>query len=59
MIEGASFFNVETGPSMLVISSRPVDCRNYISAASGLRFGPDPRATEFSLALNSSPRLRK
>jgi hypothetical protein len=48
---GSAFFGVDTVPAMLVVSSRPVDCTSYISAAGGSRdanrFG-GPRATDAS-----------
>jgi hypothetical protein len=33
LIGGAASFGVETAPAMLVVSSRPVDCADYITAA--------------------------
>jgi hypothetical protein len=51
LIGGAASFGVETAPAMLVVSSRPVDCADYITAAGGSRnanrFG-NPRATDAS-----------
>ncbi len=51
VIGGAATFVVQTAPAMLVVSSRPVDCTGYITAAGGPRnanrFG-DPRATDAS-----------
>ncbi len=43
LIGGAGFFGGGTAPAMLVVSSRPVDCTSYITAAGGPRdatFGP-------------------
>jgi hypothetical protein len=34
VVGGATSFGVETAPAMLVVSSRPVDCADYITAAS-------------------------
>lgn len=34
---GGAAFGVETAPAMLVVSSRPVDCTSYITAAAGSR----------------------
>jgi hypothetical protein len=36
---GSAAFNVVTAPAMLVVSSRPVDCTEYIMAAGGSRGG--------------------
>jgi hypothetical protein len=51
LIGGAASFGVETAPAMLVVSSRPVDCTSYVTAANGLRnpnqFGGQ-RATDAS-----------
>lgn len=43
VIGGAAFLDIETSPSMLVVSSRPVDCTGYIRAAGGSRDGVRPR----------------
>jgi hypothetical protein len=37
LIGGATLLDVETGPAMLVVSSRPVDCAGYIRAAGDSR----------------------
>ena len=37
LIGGAAFLDVETAPAMLVVSSRPVDCTGYVTAAGGSR----------------------
>jgi hypothetical protein len=51
LIGAAASFGVEMAPAMLVVSSRPVDCTNYVTAAVGLRdanrFGGQ-RATDAS-----------
>jgi hypothetical protein len=51
LIGGAASLGVQTAPAMLVVSSRPVDCTGYITAAGGSRnanrFG-DLRATDAS-----------
>ena len=53
LIGGATLFGVETAPAMLVVSSRPVDCTNYIRAAGGARrtpFGALPATDASALA---------
>ena len=37
VIGGAAFLDDETAPAMLVVSSRPVDCTDYVRAAVGSR----------------------
>jgi hypothetical protein len=55
VIGGAAFPNIETAPAMLVVSSRPVDCTDYIRAARGPRDGlPRSRATEDPLPVTEA-----
>ena len=35
LVGGTAFQNGESAPAMLVVSSRPIDCSNYIRAATG------------------------
>jgi hypothetical protein len=35
LVAGAAFQNGESTPAMLVVSSRPIDCSNYLRAATG------------------------
>ncbi len=47
LIGGAVLLDGTTAPAMLVVSSRPVDCTNYVTAAGGPRDAtrtPDPSA---------------
>jgi hypothetical protein len=54
LIAGAGFLDVQTAPSMLVVSSRPVDCKGYVEAAGGSRdarrFGARPAMDASALA---------
>jgi hypothetical protein len=54
LIGSAALFDVETAPAMLVVSSRPVDCTGYKSAAGGprdaTRFGGLPGTDASALA---------
>jgi len=58
VIGGAAAFGVEMAPAMLVVSSRPVDCTDYITAAAGSRnpnrFG-ELRATDASALVEVVP----
>ena len=55
---GAASFGAETAPAMLVVSSRPVDCTGYVTAAGGPRnanrFG-ELRATDASVLAEVVP----
>jgi hypothetical protein len=54
LIGGAALFDVGTAPAMLVVSSRPVDCTGYNTAAGGsrdaMRFGALPVTNASALA---------
>jgi hypothetical protein len=63
VIGGAAMFGAQTAPAMLVVSSRPVDCTDYVTAAGGpnntIRFGqvraPDPSSLAEVIPPDSLP----
>jgi hypothetical protein len=54
VISSGALLGVETAPAMLVVSSRPLDCTAYMTAASssrdGIRFGGFPSSDATTLA---------
>jgi hypothetical protein len=62
-IGGASFLNDQTAPSLLMVSTRPVDCSDYIRAASGspdvTRSRPKTRASRHRFVRAGGSRLAR